>query len=53
MLTTATVDEHSEQNTIKGSELLSAVHTLHNSSSYSSVKEIMEHFESVDANFHR
>ena len=52
---TAAMDEHCEQNTIKGiRQLLSAVHTLHhNSSSDSSVKEIMEHLESVDVNFHR
>ena len=52
---TATMDEHSEQNTIKGiRQLLSAVHTLHHSSSSdSSVKDIMEHLESVDVNFHR
>ena len=51
----ATLDEHSEQSTIKGiRQLLSAVQTLHhNSSSDSSVKEIMEHLESVDVNFHR
>ena len=53
--TTGTMDEQSEQNTIKGiRQLLSAVHTLHhNTSSDSSVKEIMEHLESVDVNFHR
>ena len=52
---TNTVDEHSEQSTIKGiRQLLSAVHTHHhNSSSDSSVNEIMEHLESVDVNFHR
>ena len=52
---TATLDEHSEQSTIKGiRQLLSAVQALHhNSSSDSSVKEIMEHLESVDVNFHR
>ena len=55
MVATGTMDEHSEQNTIKGiRQLLSAVHTLHhNSSSDSSVKETMEHLESVDVNFHR
>ena len=50
-----TAEEQNEQMMIKGiKQLLSAVHTLHHSSpSDSSVKEIMEHLESVDVNFHR
>lgn len=52
---TATAEEQNEQTMVKGiRQLLSAVHTLHHSSSSdSSVKEIMEHLESVDVNFHR
>jgi len=50
-----TAEEQNEQTMIKGiRQLLSAVHTLHHSSpSDSSVKDIMEHLESVDVNFHR
>ena len=53
--TPTTAEEQNGQMMIKGiKQLLSAVHTLHHSSpSDSSVKEIMEHLESVDVNFHR